>query len=296
LSLGALVAALVGCGVAPFRASERFVLDAPWDNYERIVVRTVNGDVGLFTDGRDDIRISGTKHARGTTWTEAGENVDRLTIVARAKEKDPTTFEIELEAPPELKNRSPGASFEICVPQACAAEIVTGNGCVCVRGAKGLAQLRSSNGGIVAEDIDGHVDADTSNGRIVVDSVVGNCQLDTSNGNITVRQAHGSVEGTTSNGSISVEAMPTAADKIVLRTSNGSIRVIVPEDLPADLHLNSSNGRARARLGSASWTTATHSNSTTWGTRFEEFKASINGGGCRIDARTSNGSVSLDTR
>jgi DUF4097 and DUF4098 domain-containing protein YvlB len=237
------------------------------------------------------------KHGRGATVAEAEETVERLTILAEADRNDPKTLRIELEVPPELNRRSPGADFEIHAPGQCAVDIGTNNGYVRARGVRGVAQLQSSNGRIIAEDIEGRVEAKTSNGRIVVDSLSGDCRLGTSNGGITVREARdGSVEATTSNGSISVEAAPTAEDKVVLRTSNGSIHVIVPEDLPADLHLDSSNGRARARLGDASFTSATHSNSITWGVRFENLKTSINGGGCRIDAKTSNGSVTLDTR
>ena len=296
LGVVATMAAVAGCSATPFRASERFVLDVPGGGYERVVVRTVNGNVGLFCEARDDIRINAVKRSRGVTLAEAEETLDQLTIFAAADENDPTTFRIELDVPPELKRLSPGADFEIYVPDSCAAEIVTDNGYVRVRGVEGLAQLCSSNGRIIAEDVEGRVDAHTSNGRIAVNSLIGDCRLDTSNGEITVREAQGSVEATTSNGSIFVEATPTADGKVVLLTSNGSIRVIVPEDLPADLHLDSSNGRVRARLRDASWNTTSHSNSTTWGVRFEHVDTSINGGGCRIDAKTSNGSVTLDCR
>jgi len=305
--LALIVIAAPGCGSTLVRVSERFALDVPWNDYQRVVVRTHNGHVELLTDEGEGIRISGVKRAGGLTWAEAQDNLDQLTIVAEPDQADPTTLAVELDAPDLLRHKSIGASFDIHVPQPCAADIATDNGHIHVRRARDTALLRTNNGAITVEQVDGRVDASTSNGRVhavsitgdlqantsngrlIADTVDGNCQLTTSNGRIRVRKANGSVWATTSNGSIDVSATPPPAGEVVLRTSNGSITADLPPNLQGTLDIHSSNGRVSTDLDGISLTRVR------WSKR--SFEAEMNGGGeGRISARTSNGSITLNCR
>ncbi len=166
LSLCLLAAATAGCNGTLVRVSESFVLDLPWDDYQRVVVRTRNGHVELLAGDTEALCVSGTKKAGGLTWDEAAENLAQLKIVAEPDETDPTTFVIELEAPASLRHKSPGASFDIRVPRACAADVETDNGHIRVRGARDSVHLRTGNGRITVEQVDGRVEAFTSNGLI----------------------------------------------------------------------------------------------------------------------------------
>jgi hypothetical protein len=289
LVLAAMLAALTGCGGTLVRVSERFTLNAPWDDYQRVVVRTANGHVELSSGEGDEIRISGTKRAGGLTLGEAYDNLDQLTVVAEADESDPTTVVIECDFPEALRHKQLGASFDIRVPKPCAADVATGNGRIHVRGLKERALLKTSNGGITVEDVDGNVEAATSNGRIIAESVGGDCRLRTSNGRIEVRSAHGNVWATTSNGAIRAEATPPPEGEVVLQTSNGAIRADLPSNLRAALELHTSNGHVSTDLGDVTITDLHWSR--------HSFRAKINGGGAgRISARTSNGSITLNCR
>ena len=53
---------LIGCRT--YSAKEAFELSAPWDDYQRVVVRSPKGSVALRTADVPEIRISGTKQAR----------------------------------------------------------------------------------------------------------------------------------------------------------------------------------------------------------------------------------------
>ena len=103
LSVCLLAAVAAGCNGTLFRASESFALDLPWDDYQRVVVRTHNGYVELLAHEADDLRISGVKKAGGLTLDEAHDNLDQVTVIAEPDGADPTTFVIELplEAPVE---------------------------------------------------------------------------------------------------------------------------------------------------------------------------------------------------
>jgi hypothetical protein len=302
--LALTLVAAPGCGSTLVRLSERFVLDLPWDDYQRVVVRTRNGYVELLADEGEGLRISGVKRAGGLTWGEAQANLDQLTIVAEPDQADPTTLAIKLDAPDLLRHKSIGASFDIHVPQPCAADIATDNGHIHVRRARDSALLRTSNGAITVEHVEGRVDAstsngpihavsitgdlqaNTSNGRLIADTVDGDCRLTTSNGRIRVSKANGSVWATTSNG---VSTTPPPAGEVVLRTSNGSITAELPLNLRGTLDIHTSNGQVSTDLEGVTLTRVR------WSKR--SFQAEMNGGGeGRISARTSNGSITLNCR
>jgi DUF4097 and DUF4098 domain-containing protein YvlB len=307
LSVLLLTVAATGCHGTPFRASESFTLELPWDDYQRVVVRTHNGHVELLAHESDDMCISSVKRAGGFTLAEAHDNLDQLTVIAEPDGSDPTTFVVKLDFPEALRHKSIGASFDIHVPQPCAADIATDNGHIRLRGGKDSALLRTSNGRITVEQVDGRVDAstsnglvhavhingslqaNTSNGRLIADTIDGDCCLETSNGSIRVRKANGSVWAGTSNGRITVSATPPPAGEVVLRTSNGSISADLPPNLCGTLDIHAGNGRVSTSLGEIALT----------GVRWSKhsFEAEMNGGGeGRISARTSNGSIRLNCR
>ncbi|MBU0641051.1 MAG: DUF4097 domain-containing protein [Planctomycetes bacterium] len=288
------------------QASEDFALSAPWQDYQRIVVRTRNGGVGVRTADVGEVKITGTKTAGGVTLAEAEENLALLTITAQADVTDATVFMVELEYPDTLANLLVGASFDILLPAACAADIRTGNGAITVHGLKDELLLHTSNGRVVTEDVVGTVDARTSNGAISIEKVVGNvtlttsngkirasgidgtCRLETSNGAVQAEGVHGSLDVHTSNGRIGVNVTPPADGSVVLRSSNGSINVQLPADFAADVDIATSNGRVNLNSGGAAVSAEEK--------RKHSLRAKLNGGGGTVKAVTSNGSVTIECR
>jgi hypothetical protein len=298
--------ALVGCG-SVVRVSRDFSFTAPWEDYQRVVVNTCNGRVALAANGTSEINISGTKRAGGLTYAEAEENLDQVTIVAEPDGADPKTFRISVDYPLHLRNKSIGASFVIRVPEPCAAEITTGNGSIhaenlsdsvvlrtsngriTLSDVAGDVRIRTSNGRVEAEDIEGKLCVDSSNGSVSVRAVEGACELETSNGSVETRDVRGDIRVTNSNGRIRVEATPPDDASVVLRSSNGSIHVTLPATMRADLTLSTSNGRVSTSMDQVTLT------SPNWSRR--RFEAVMNGGGGgRIVARTSNGSITFVCR
>jgi len=299
-------AALVGCG-SIVRVARDFSFTASWEDYQRVVVNTHNGRVELAATGTAEIDISGTKSAGGLTYAEAEQNLDQVTIVAEPDAADPTTFRISVDYPVHLRGKSIGASFVIHVPEPCAAEVATGNGSIRAEDLKDNVVLRTSNGSITlsdiagdvrarttngrvkAERIDGKLCVDTSNGSVSVRAVEGACDLETSNGPVEAMDVHADISVTTSNGRIRVEATPPDDASVILRTSNGSIHVTLPATMRGDLALSTSNGRVSTSMDQVSLT------SPNWSRR--RFEAVMNGGGGgRIVARSSNGSITFICR
>jgi hypothetical protein len=303
LSAAALAAS--GC-VNIVQATREYSFTAPWDNYEKVIVQSRNGGVELSPASDPELRVSGRKWASGATIGEAEANVEQLEVIAEPARDDPRSIVVRLEYPEELEHRSIGAKMVVRVPQPIAASVETSNGSIRVKRMKEPVVLETSNGRITAEDIAGRLEARTSNGRIearkvaggvtaetsngsvVLGDVQGGCRIDTSNGSIRAEAVHGDVEATTSNGTITVAAVPDKSGRVVLRTTNGSIEASIPATLAADIELTTSNGKIRPELHEVPIVLRHMSK--------RRFEATLNGGGGKVIASTSNGSVTLECR
>lgn len=159
-------------------------------------------------------------------------------------------------------------------------ELRTSGGSVSVEGINGEMVLRTSGGSISITDAQGDVEANTSGGTIRVKYLTGNLDARTSGGSINLEQVAGNVDARTSGGSINAEVV-SPAEKIELRTSGGSINIKVPKENGYDLDLDANrvyaelinfNGRAEK----------------------DRIVGNFNGGGTRIEAKTSGGSVRIE--
>jgi DUF4097 and DUF4098 domain-containing protein YvlB len=108
-------------------------------------------------------------------------------------------------------------------------------------------ELRTSNGGVTVTGQTGGVKAHASNGRIQIRDSRGLLEPTTSNGGIEIESEHAVVNARTSNGKIHFQGKLAAGDH-VLRTSNGSITLQLPEGSQFHLDARTSNGRIRSEF------------------------------------------------
>lgn len=296
--------AATGCQGA-FRAGRDVALDVAWADYDRIVVRTANGRVDLAVGPPGPARISGTRTATGATPSDAEAALDEFDVVAEPAAGAPRTLVVELR-PRTLPGRSIGASLAIRVPQACTAQVHasngsiridgmrgplearSGNGSIELRNCAGDARLYSSNGRVDAAAVAGALEIVTSNGSCIAREIAGDTRIETSNGNVELTAARGGVQIDTRNGSVTLDAAPPAAGRVVVRTSNGSIDASLPASLSADLLLHASNGRLDTQFGDVPMKLRRIERS--------HLEAVMNAGGGHVEARTSNGNISLRCR
>jgi hypothetical protein len=279
--------ALTACNPT-IRATREVSLNSDWNDYQRVHVRVQNGGVELLRDDVQGIEITGEKYASGYTIEEAESNVEQIEVSVGADHGDDTTFLVELNYPLALRGKSAGADLVIRIPKSCPANVRTSNGRIIITGMTGTVEARSSNGSIRIADVDGNVEARTSNGRMRVINVTGDVDVRTSNGAVFADDIAGCCRIDTSNGAIECDVHPGADGYVDLETSNGSIELEIPADLAASLRLSTSNGRVRTRLGDAVLQNVDADRKT--------FYADMNGGGCRVEARTSNGSINARCR
>ncbi len=128
------------------------------------------------------------------------------------------------------------------------------------------------------------LDIKTVNGKVAASGVSGKLRFKTTNGAIRIFNAAGLVEAKTTNGSINAELLEIQENEdMTFRTTNGSIEVVFPEDLKADVEAKTTNGSVRTDfpievLGKMSK---------------RKLKGTIHGGGARLILHTTNGSIRI---
>lgn len=131
-----------------------------------------------------------------------------------------------------------------------------------------------------------NVDVSNTNGTIALKDITGALELDTTNGKIECERCAGSIDASTTNGSIHAELTRVAKGQpLRFETTNGRISIALPSDAAMDVDAGTTNGSISSDLPV---TTQEKDRNTLRGT--------INGGGTRLRARTTNGGIEITTR
>jgi hypothetical protein len=129
-----------------------------------------------------------------------------------------------------------------------------------------------------------NLDLEAHNGGITIRDVHGEIDFRTLNGGVTLAGLGGDVQGKTTNGGLTVELSGARWDGRGLdaKTTNGGVRLVVPEDYSAELETGTVNGRVRTEFPVTVQGDVTRDLSTTLGD-----------GGAPLRLRTTNGSVRI---
>ncbi len=128
------------------------------------------------------------------------------------------------------------------------------------------------------------LDAKTTNGDIAVTGVEGKIAARSTNGRVQVEKAADDVEARTTNGGVNVKLSTVKKDgRVSLRTTNGSVRLIMPADANAEIDASTVNG-------SVSTDFPVEVSGKFVGKRI---RGAVNGGGGMIELKTVNGSIHI---
>jgi DUF4097 and DUF4098 domain-containing protein YvlB len=127
-----------------------------------------------------------------------------------------------------------------------------------------------------------NMDVRAHNGSIGIDTVHGQIRFHTTNGSVHLHQLGGEVDGSTTNGSLNIELAGDRWQGTGLRveTTNGSVRVGVPENYSAQVETSTVNGRVHVDFPV-----------TTSGEIGRNLSFDLGSGGPTIEARTTNGGI-----
>ncbi len=192
-------------------------------------------------------------------------------------------------------------SIEVQMPKDADLQLQTTDGAVEVAAVNGNVFIRTTNGTIFAAYLSGALDIVSTNGAIELDSLKGTMRVRTTNGPISASHLDGKSDLATTNGGVRVEGRFDTLDirstngGVVARaesgsrmtsswrvqTTNGHVDLAVPQDLKADLNVDTHNGRIRLDLPFA---TRVYDDG-------HSVHGSLNGGGPEIGLSTTNAGI-----
>jgi len=129
-----------------------------------------------------------------------------------------------------------------------------------------------------------NVDTHAYNGSIGIDSLHGQIRFETTNGSVRLEKLGGDVDGSTTNGSVNIRVEGAKWEGRGLRaeTTNGSVRISLPDNYSCKVEASTVNGRVRVDFPI-----------TVSGEIGKSLSFQLGSGGPTIEARTTNGSVSV---
>jgi DUF4097 and DUF4098 domain-containing protein YvlB len=278
----------------PFLVKE-FEIDAPGE----LQVRTSGGHITVEGTNTDTVRVEMFVRQDGQNLTSADYNLDQWeidvtqsgnAIQAIAKHKNNNIWS-------SWNNDKVSISFVVYTPREFSTNLKTSGGHINAKGLegdqnittsgghldltnlKGTIKAKTSGGHIDLSELEGNLNIKTSGGHINAKAVAGTLYANTSGGHITLKDTNGSVKAATSGGSIT--AVLKSIDQFVeLKTSGGDVDITIPENISANLKLKGTFVQGSFNNFSGEM-------------EDNEVEGKINGGGPKISARTSGGTVTL---
>lgn len=146
-------------------------------------------------------------------------------------------------------------------------------------------KVRTTNGSIRTDELHAAVEASSTNGSISTGSRTGDVRARTTNGAISLT-ANGAVEARSTNGSITATLFSTGwSGSSRMSTTNGSVRVTLPDRPDVSVDAATSTGSIRSDFGEVEVTRRRGAGATAQGT--------LGRGGPSLEIRTTNGGVTI---
>jgi DUF4097 and DUF4098 domain-containing protein YvlB len=126
---------------------------------------------------------------------------------------------------------------------------------------------------------------DTHNGGITIETVRGDLSFETTNGGVRLADLAGNVNGRTTNGGVDATLTGNTwdGDEFDVRTTNGGVRLRVPNDYSARLEASTTNGGVHIDFPV-----------TVQGRIGREISTTLGAGGPLVRIGTTNGGVHVD--
>jgi len=250
--------------------------------------------------GKPDLRIeTNDGHIRVDTWDRNEVSAHVLVRgwsvgvgsgdVRISERQDGNTITLDVRAPRSVWSfnlQSRSIEIELSVPRQANLVARSGDGHIQVGDLAGDVNLRTGDGHITLTGVRGPMRVYTGDGRIEGHRLEGPLDAQTGDGSIRVSGLFDQLDLRTGDGHIQaeVESGSKVAAGWSLRTSDGNIRLRVPENIRADLEVHTGDGRVNldfpvevlGRLNPAN------------------IRGRINGGGPLLRLRSGDGNITLD--
>jgi DUF4097 and DUF4098 domain-containing protein YvlB len=290
-----------------------------------LIMEVDRGSIDIKSSAQESIRVEVERKKEASTAEQAGEsfNAHKITF-----DQDGNTLTIKAKGPQE--NNGPWWSFRrqiqvryiVSIPREFSIDVKTAGGSISVPALKGNARAQTAGGSINFGKIAGDAHAQTAGGSIDIDGATGSVEANTAGGSIQVGESGGKVNVRTSGGSIRVDGVRnglearTAGGSINLNrvggivnahTSGGSISAEFSEAPTGACALQTSAGGIDVTLD-PSWALDLDAQTSAGGVSTQipvttvgqqnrsALRGKINGGGPRLELRTSAGHIEIHKR
>jgi len=275
LEVAGLIGVAMLAGAAMGRAEE-VAKTYPVSGHVKMRVETDDGAVRVSTGDIKQVEIrvvySGYKDLR----VNMEQNGDTVEVLAKTSGgwgwhwgANHTALRVEVHMPKDadLYARTGDGSVEADSISG-NVDVTTGDGHITVQGAKGNIRFHTGDGHIEARGLDGSVDASSGDGHINVEGRFDSLRIKTGDGSVTARAGAGS-------------KMASSWD---IHTGDGSVDLVIPGDLQANIDASTHDGHIS--LGLPVTVEGTFSSS--------KISGKLNGGGNTLTIRTGDGSIHLN--
>ncbi|MGI8813143.1 MAG: DUF4097 family beta strand repeat-containing protein [Pyrinomonadaceae bacterium] len=134
------------------------------------------------------------------------------------------------------------------------------------------------------------------NGGISIAGVEGRLEFETTNGGVSLSDIAGDVEGRTTNGGVNVALSGNSwkGTGLDVQTSNGGVRLEIPENYAANIETGTTNGGFRSNIAALNIALEDRKGPDSY-SRGTRLNTVINGGGAPIRVITTNGGVQINS-
>ncbi len=273
LGLLLVTVSLLAAGAAGAETlTEKLDRTLPLQAGSQVRLSNVNGSVTLEAWDRNEVRIEAEKKVKAGDADVARKYMAQLKIDIT---QGPDGLRIDTKHPRREsglfdwmfgKDVNANVTYRLHVPRRAALSIASVNGGVSVTGTRGKANLETVNGGITVKDVQGAM------------------TLETVNGSIDVLRSAGALKAGSVNGAIEAQlsGLPDGSE-IRLTSTNGGILLRLPQDARLSIDAGTTNGRVNSDLSIEGGQPGKRS-----------LKGDLNGGGGKLYARTTNGSIDIN--
>ena len=313
-----LLMCLLTCGYSASAQDDNYSFKEAFEVTEpaQLVISSEDGDIEIIASTHKGVEVYYIVKRNNKLLKTSRAEIDKEAILKATS--TPNSLNITIRYPKELRVRSANnhitVSLKIYVPKQTACNLKTSDGNISINGLIANQVLKTSDGDVHVSNIDGGVRGSTSDGNIRIKAIKGNVDFKTSDGNISLEDISGNASMSTSDGDMkaskihgdlflktsdgriefdatdgSVTAITsdgningnvTTLKKMSLETSDGDIRVTIPDRLGLNLNIRGSS--VNTSLKNFSGESGKHL-----------IKGQLNGGGVPIDIRASGGNVNL---
>jgi hypothetical protein len=208
-----------------------------------ILVRVDRGSIVVEGSGRETVDVEFETVARA--GTEQAAEAALLAARTRAvREGDRVTIEATRTGGLSSPTSRLRTNVSVRAPRGARLDLRTHDGSVSIESTEGDIDVESADGRIELRDVRGKMKLRAADGRIRGEDLEGEIDALSEDGPVELSGAFRGLRAVTSDGRVRIEAVRSLPDRSswMLRSSDGSIRLLVPDDFAAELDASAADG------------------------------------------------------